>query len=316
MATIYDRCRISAYHLQHIANKLAHSAEIARICVRACSASYALATDPTSQGEQLIPHAKLSQALAAGPTPPDLGAWFEDEPPPSFITAVPGGSALGILLGDTLIVAFRGTSNAADWGINLYGDGRWLPLKIPSSIGDDDLPGDFTLFGKECFVHGGFARVAVGLARAVRREVELLTARAWPAQPRGSPTEIYCGHSLGGALALLSSFVSDNPPVYTFGMPRVASSAAVAFLPPSHFRYVVHGDPVPNLPFRTLGFVHDGPAIRLDPYRDLSRPSLWSKFLSAARPPLSIGDKVSKGLAAVLAAEHDLGVYMESVDAL
>lgn len=68
-------------------------------------------------------------------------------------------------------------------------------------------------------------------------------------------TIIVCGHSLGGAIALLlSEWIrrswSDDVVLYTFGAPRAGDRAfvqAAAALP--HHRLVNHNDPVPAVPF-------------------------------------------------------------------
>lgn len=68
-------------------------------------------------------------------------------------------------------------------------------------------------------------------------------------------TVIVCGHSLGGAIALLlaewlRTNWSQNIQLYTFGAPRAGDRAfvqAAAALP--HHRLVNHNDPVPAVPF-------------------------------------------------------------------
>lgn len=71
----------------------------------------------------------------------------------------------------------------------------------------------------------------------------------------GEQTLIVCGHSLGGAIALLlaewlRTNWSQDIQLYTFGAPRAADHAfvqAAAALP--HHRLVNHNDPVPAAPF-------------------------------------------------------------------
>lgn len=70
---------------------------------------------------------------------------------------------------------------------------------------------------------------------------------------------IFTGHSLGGALANLSSltFVEEHPNkypkllLYTFGQPRVGNHNYADYhnkLIPNDYRVVHHLDPIPHLP--------------------------------------------------------------------
>ncbi|MEQ1965253.1 lipase family protein [Xenorhabdus khoisanae] len=61
-----------------------------------------------------------------------------------------------------------------------------------------------------------------------------------------------CGHSLGGALALLNSaqLRAYNPCLYTYGMPRVFTYSAVMEINNIiHYRHINQNDPVPTVPF-------------------------------------------------------------------
>ncbi|MQL49001.1 lipase family protein [Photorhabdus khanii] len=61
-----------------------------------------------------------------------------------------------------------------------------------------------------------------------------------------------CGHSLGGALALLHSaqLKEHNPCLYSYGMPRTLTRSAVEELSSiTHYRHVNEDDPVPSVPF-------------------------------------------------------------------
>ncbi|MCP9268957.1 lipase family protein [Xenorhabdus sp. XENO-1] len=62
-----------------------------------------------------------------------------------------------------------------------------------------------------------------------------------------------CGHSLGGALALLHSaqLKSYNPCLYTYGMPRLFTQSAVQeLIEIIHYRHVNEDDFVPSVPFK------------------------------------------------------------------
>ncbi|MGV7961041.1 lipase family protein [Photorhabdus tasmaniensis] len=61
-----------------------------------------------------------------------------------------------------------------------------------------------------------------------------------------------CGHSLGGALALLHSaqLKEHNPCLYSYGMPRTLTRSAIEELSSiTHYRHVNEDDPVPSVPF-------------------------------------------------------------------
>lgn len=70
----------------------------------------------------------------------------------------------------------------------------------------------------------------------------------------GEQTLIVCGHSLGGAIALLLADWlrrkwSDDIQLYTYGAPRAGDAAFVkAAQPLTHHRIVNHNDPVPAVP--------------------------------------------------------------------
>ncbi|WP_345011416.1 lipase family protein [Pseudaeromonas paramecii] len=61
-----------------------------------------------------------------------------------------------------------------------------------------------------------------------------------------------CGHSLGGALALIHAATLKNeghdPLLYSYGMPRTFTEAAVAELAFTHYRHLNEDDPVPAVP--------------------------------------------------------------------
>ena len=80
------------------------------------------------------------------------------------------------------------------------------------------------------------------------------------------------GHSLGGALAVLSSFdiaaTTQHPvTVFTFGQPRVGRSKfreAYDKLVPNSYRVVVDGDPIARIPGMLLNYEHVGKLLQLD----------------------------------------------------
>lgn len=94
--------------------------------------------------------------------------------------------------------------------------------------------------------HRGFHRAFVAMQPFVRRYLEAFYT--------GEQTLIVCGHSLGGASALLLAEWlrqdwSDDIQLYTYGAPRAGDHAFVqAARALTHHRIVNHDDPIPALP--------------------------------------------------------------------
>jgi triacylglycerol lipase len=143
---------------------------------------------------------------------------------------------------DLQMVCFRGTSDPADWGINLDA--------IPESAGDARLQG---------LLHRGFHR-------ALMRVWDPFVA---PELASSGPRRIWItGHSLGGALAALAAaetrFIAGAPlaGLYTFGQPRIGDEQFAnqfdSALRSVSFRYVNDKDIVPRVPLYTAGYRHVG----------------------------------------------------------
>ena len=165
------------------------------------------------------------------------------------------------------VLCFRGTAKMRQWVLNL----STLPVAWQGGEMDDDRgngdgdgdgdgrndAGDPSAVGK-FYVHQGF---------------QILFERIWPLletllcdQPRPL---IFTGHSLGGALALMSAARRPPDQLYTFGSPRVgnpAFTASVTGFP--HYRVVHHHDIVTLLPhavetFAPYDFCHHGELVHL-----------------------------------------------------
>jgi predicted lipase len=134
-------------------------------------------------------------------------------------------------------VAFRGTTNNADWGTNSR------LRKIPSTLGGGAR------------VHRGFAESWESVKDQVFEElVDLAPERI-----------VLTGHSLGGACAVLAStdiiarFAEVPVDLVTFGAPRcgnLAYSEAIAEKVSSHTRVVHDNDIVPSMPSVVFGYAH------------------------------------------------------------
>jgi hypothetical protein len=134
------------------------------------------------------------------------------------------------------VLAFRGTANSEDWGINLDA------LRMP-------LPGY-----RNVWVHSGFWTAF----QAQRKEIEKALATH---VPPGLGLYI-TGHSLGGALAQIASAALERDTLaacYTFGSPRVGTVKFDREVKCPHYRLVNHWDLVPGVPPPTpWGYQHSG----------------------------------------------------------
>lgn len=153
---------------------------------------------------------------------------------------------------DHIVVAFRGTESPTtleglkDW---LLSDAVNLLILPTGRLGTD-----FAAAGVGARFHQGFINaldaIWVPLLSGVQGEMERSERPLW-----------ITGHSLGGALALLSAWLMHRKfinvhQVYTFGGPMIGNQeASKAFdreLAGKVFRYVNGPDPVPKLPTMSL----------------------------------------------------------------
>lgn len=134
------------------------------------------------------------------------------------------------------IVAYRGTDEPSDWIRNLSAIlSRWKPGG---------------------YAHRGFKRAWYSIAPELASTLAGLPHR-----------RLVCGHSLGGALAVLEASQRGAQTVYTFGAPRPGTASLHATLEGiPHVRIVNDQDLVPELP--TAGppfyFEHGGQRVLLD----------------------------------------------------
>nr|CCC90305.1 unnamed protein product [Trypanosoma congolense IL3000] len=158
----------------------------------------------------------------------------------------------------SIVVGFRGTISVRNWVEDISYWGTPFPYS--------DCAG--------CLVHGGFLGAYDSLRSSVRKTLRGLI-EAHPGLPI-----LITGHSLGGALALLTAVDAiSNPPLppsaiggavphvrlYTFGKPRVGNPTFahwvnVLFHSGRHeaYRIVHRRDVVPHLPLVFMGFLHSG----------------------------------------------------------
>lgn len=139
---------------------------------------------------------------------------------------------------DKVIVAWRGTASLFDLGTDL----AFRPVN--SELCDIDKTQCIPLLpaGK---VHTGFWCGYNRVEKKFSKEVSIFEQLA------GERDLFICGHSLGGALALIHSvkLKNVNPVLHTYGMPRTFTRDAVMQLSEIiHFRHVNDNDPIPAVP--------------------------------------------------------------------
>lgn len=162
----------------------------------------------------------------------------------SSVVADIGGADL---FGSNLVVCFRGSKEVLDWLLDF--------MVVPAA--DNASHNEYAKMGP---VHSGFLLGALALLPAIKTAVT------------GKPYSL-TGHSLGGALALLTGALMSldgHPPtqIVTFGSPKVGFQPFVDVL--SHIdvrEYKFGADPVPLVP---EGYDHARLPIHLGkPVRDL-----------------------------------------------
>lgn len=128
-----------------------------------------------------------------------------------------------------VIVAWRGTQEPRDW----LTDVTFSPQACPSYLAPT---------GK---IHQGFLDAFECAKNKARSNFEELDALIEGKQ------YFLCGHSLGGALALIyaAELRSTKPLLYTYGMPRVFTADAILQLTDiTHYRHVNDSDTVTSVP--------------------------------------------------------------------
>ena len=204
-----------------------------------------------------------------------------------------GGSGYAIELGEgAALLAFRGTQ--------VFNPGD--PLTKFRAIARDYLTNAKLArheFEDGSLVHKGFYASAVELLADLKSQGWLQASRRW----------LVCGHSLGGALAVLAAEQLEALPgqsvagVLTLGQPRVGDSRHAERLErlPFPILRVVHGcDIIPSVPPAALDFAHTRAEHVLAPERRASYPAtvlqnvfgLWRQRFSGlgALSPVALQD--------------------------
>ncbi|MBX3421719.1 MAG: lipase family protein [Pirellulaceae bacterium] len=121
--------------------------------------------------------------------------------------------------------------------------------------------------------------------RGFKREVDLLWQPLEKLLKDNQKPLWFCGHSLGGALAIISagrcvlSPIPSNPKgLFSFGSPRVGNRKFINFVKLNHYRWVNNNDIVTRLPPRWLGYSHSGRELYMNAYGQVREYTRWNKF--------------------------------------
>ncbi len=196
----------------------------------------------------------IDQLIGAG------GGIGGDFPASFFIVRGRYALILGMFFNDVLILAVRGTvfRRLWDWKANVDTKKFYVPNSLFC-----DFPDRFITLkaSSDCFFHRGFFESVVPQFGSIANEIKKLNVKS-------TPTVVWTGHSLGGAMAATGNALSNNywsrrswlsddlsgsVGAYTFGMPRYCGLGAVCSFPVPHHVYNKR-DLVPTVPLRKMGF--------------------------------------------------------------
>lgn len=140
-----------------------------------------------------------------------------------------------------VVVAWRGTQEPTDW----LTDFQYRPRPADGSDTKSEAENQGVRLAAAGKVHDGF-RKAFDVAK------RLFPERFVEIQDQSRDRDMFiCGHSLGGALALIHSAEQQErqPVLYTYGMPRTFTKTAVQSLGQvTHFRHVNNADTITSVP--------------------------------------------------------------------
>lgn len=248
----------------------------------------------------LVPCFMFREAVSIGVSFDINGALRRRDIPPQFIVSTGRSLALGIVVRENLIVTIRGTVGLFDWYVN-------------SAVVQETFVVDKVKIG----LHAGFFDEAMALSKLLLPEINKAVNQ------RTISNIYFTGHSLGGALAVLSqtilrgvkfakigevqcvdfglnnSSVSFRVP-YVFGMPKFGNRDAIHVI--GWPKSVVHKkDPVPNLPLLFASGLHDVTMDRENQEHFSSRISRFGVVKTLSRIALSRLN---------IAGNHDMSNYV------
>lgn len=177
--------------------------------------------------------------------------------PPTFID-VDGAQAYVMSDGKDVLIACRGTEPSEMNDVKADLD----TVKVPHPLG-----------GK---VHRGFYReyekVMPGIREALAKHNKKGDKEVW-----------VCGHSLGGAMAVLVAVDLKPNGLQTFGQPRVGNKEFLKNIDFPYYRYVNNNDIVPRVPPTFLGFRHGGKLRYINHYGNIRKCTSWQRTKDKVR---------------------------------
>jgi len=200
--------------------------------------------------------------------------WGVESPPMS------GGQSYVAVDDDNLFVIYRSTDAEDGWDLtlNVLTDLKAYYTDLDFLDDDPELANKFGALK----VHSGFHKEYLRYRDQVLKKV----------QEHPNKRIHVSGHSLGGALASLTSLdivaqTGRDVTLVTFGAPRVGNAAYQKLsdhLIPATYRVVINGDPIPRVPGSLLDYQHSGKVLQIDDTgnqvspQELKSSPLFQKF--------------------------------------
>lgn len=122
-------------------------------------------------------------------------------------------------------------------------------------------------------VHGGFQQEVNDLWMDVVKELEHND------QLKIRKDVYFTGHSLGAAMATISSTRYQPQELFTFGSPRVGGARFIKNIKCPHYRFMNNNDIVCRIPPAWLGFRHHGEMMYFNRFGELSPNPTWKDLL-------------------------------------
>lgn len=190
----------------------------------------------------------------------DLLKKFLNKPlPPTFVD-VEGAQAYVMSDKDSVLIACRGTE----------------PTQLNDVKADvDAIRIDHPMGGK---VHRGF----YGEYEKVIGPIKEALAKH---NKKGDKEVWVCGHSLGGAMAVLVALELKPTGLQTFGQPRVGNRELMEKIDFTYYRYVNNNDVVTTVPPSLFGYVytHTGHMRYINHYGNIRKATPWQRFKDKMR---------------------------------
>ena len=205
--------------------------------------------------------------------------------PPTYID-VEGAQAYVMSDSKDVLIACRGTE----------------PTQLNDVLADlKTFPVKHHLGGK---VHRGFYaeydKVIPGIKEALAKHDKKGVKDVW-----------VCGHSLGGAMALLVSVeLKPSGGCHTFGQPRVGNVEFLKVIDFPYYRYRNNNDIVPGVPPSWLFFKHGGVLRYINSHGNIRVATYWQRFKDKKRGFINA---TKKGKFKDQDLDHNMSAYHEYI---